>query len=86
MSDNYGKVVQVIGPTVDVEFDSDKLPEILNALDTENGGKRLVLEVAHGRAQAFLGDAEVVGQGLGEAVLGHGAREQALPESTPLIN
>jgi F-type H+-transporting ATPase subunit beta len=29
---NIGKIVQVIGPTVDVEFDSDKLPPILNAL------------------------------------------------------
>jgi F-type H+-transporting ATPase subunit beta len=29
---NIGKIVQVIGPTVDVEFPSDRLPEILNAL------------------------------------------------------
>jgi F-type H+-transporting ATPase subunit beta len=29
---NIGKITQVIGPTVDVEFDSDKLPEIYNAL------------------------------------------------------
>ena len=40
-----GKVVQVIGAVVDVQFDGD-LPPILNALDTDNNGKRLVLEVA----------------------------------------
>jgi F-type H+-transporting ATPase subunit beta len=40
-----GKIVQVIGAVVDVQFDGD-LPPILNALDTENNGKRLVLEVA----------------------------------------
>ena len=40
-----GKVRQVIGAVVDVQF-SEYLPEILNALETENQGKRLVLEVA----------------------------------------
>jgi F-type H+-transporting ATPase subunit beta len=42
---NVGKITQVIGAVVDVQFDSD-LPNILNALETDNGGKRLVLEVA----------------------------------------
>ncbi|MEO0720389.1 MAG: F0F1 ATP synthase subunit beta, partial [Pseudomonadota bacterium] len=46
MSDKpVGKVTQVIGAVVDVAFE-DHLPEILNALETENGGNRLVLEVA----------------------------------------
>ena len=40
-----GKVTQVIGAVVDVQFDG-ALPAILNALETENNGKRLVLEVA----------------------------------------
>ena len=40
-----GKVTQVIGAVVDVQFE-DKLPAILNALETTNNGKRLVLEVA----------------------------------------
>jgi F-type H+-transporting ATPase subunit beta len=40
-----GKVTQIIGAVVDVHFE-DKLPEILNALDTTNNGKKLVLEVA----------------------------------------
>ena len=40
-----GKVTQVIGAVVDVQFEG-ALPAILNALETENNGKRLVLEVA----------------------------------------
>ena len=40
-----GRVSQVIGAVVDVAFD-DHLPAILNALETENNGNRLVLEVA----------------------------------------
>jgi len=40
-----GKVTQVIGAVVDVQFE-DGLPAILNALETENNGKKLVLEVA----------------------------------------
>jgi len=40
-----GRVSQVIGAVVDVEFDGD-LPSILNALETYNNGSRLVLEVA----------------------------------------
>ncbi len=40
-----GQVRQVMGAVVDVQF-ADQLPEILNALETENHGNRLVLEVA----------------------------------------
>ncbi len=40
-----GKVTQVIGAVVDVQFEGD-LPEILNALHAENQGKTLILEVA----------------------------------------
>ena len=42
---NVGKISQVTGAVVDVQFDGD-LPEILNALHTRNEGKILVLEVA----------------------------------------
>ena len=42
---SMGHVRQVLGAVVDVQFD-DKLPEILNALETQNHGNRLVLEVA----------------------------------------
>ncbi|MFM2129377.1 MAG: synthase subunit beta [Pseudomonadota bacterium] len=40
-----GRITQVIGAVVDVQFDGD-LPPILNALECQNAGKRLVLEVA----------------------------------------
>jgi F-type H+/Na+-transporting ATPase subunit beta len=40
-----GYITQVIGAVVDVKFDGH-MPEILNALETENNGNRLVLEVA----------------------------------------
>ncbi len=45
MANAVGKVTQVIGAVVDVQFE-DHLPEILNALETDNNGNRLVLEVA----------------------------------------
>ena len=45
MAEAKGKVTQVIGAVVDVQFDG-ALPAILNALETDNNGKRLVLEVA----------------------------------------
>ncbi|MGC8202024.1 F0F1 ATP synthase subunit beta [Aliiroseovarius sp. PTFE2010] len=45
MANAKGKITQVIGAVVDVQFE-DELPEILNALETDNNGKRLVLEVA----------------------------------------
>src|SRR3990167_3414528 len=40
-----GQISQIIGAVVDVSFEGE-LPEIFNALETENQGKRLVLEVA----------------------------------------
>src|SRR6201747_1590559 len=40
-----GRITQVIGAVVDVQFEGH-LPAILNALETQNGGNRLVLEVA----------------------------------------
>ncbi|MEO9824690.1 MAG: F0F1 ATP synthase subunit beta [Paracoccaceae bacterium] len=45
MANAKGKITQVIGAVVDVQFD-DHLPEILNALETDNHGNRLILEVA----------------------------------------
>jgi F-type H+/Na+-transporting ATPase subunit beta len=44
-ANNTGKVTQVLGAVVDVQFDCE-LPYILNALECDNGGNRLVLEVA----------------------------------------
>ncbi len=44
-SNQTGRVAQVIGAVVDVKFDGE-LPAILNALETDNHGNRLILEVA----------------------------------------
>ena len=41
-----GKIVQVLGPVVDVEFESGKLPMIKDALEVNMNGKRLVMEVS----------------------------------------
>src|ERR1044071_1146269 len=56
---NQGKIIQVIGPVVDVEFPAGKLPRILNALTVSNPSiskekDNLVLEVA-----AHLGESIV---------------------------
>jgi F-type H+/Na+-transporting ATPase subunit beta len=45
MENKVGRISQVIGAVVDVHFEGD-LPPILNALETDNQGRRLVLEVA----------------------------------------
>ncbi len=42
---NYGKIVQVMGPVVDVAFEG-KLPRIKDALEVQNGDKKAVMEVA----------------------------------------
>ncbi len=43
---HVGKITQVIAAVVDVQFEEGQLPAIYNALETENNGKNLVLEVA----------------------------------------
>ena len=45
MAQLKGRVAQITGAVVDVEFDAG-LPDILNALETKNGDQKLVLEVA----------------------------------------
>ena len=45
MAKNTGRITQVIGAVVDVQFDGH-LPAMLNALETDNNGNRLVLEVS----------------------------------------
>ena len=45
MDNKFGKVEQIIGAVVDVKFEG-QLPEILTALECDNSGNRLVLEVA----------------------------------------
>ncbi len=85
MADNYGKVVQVIGPTVDVRFDSDHLPAILNALvveDPARGERGLTVEVAQ-----HLGDDVVrcvAMDGTDGLVRGMRVRDTGSPISVPV--
>ena len=54
MEGNRGKILQVLGPVVDVQFENGSLPKIYDALTVENGGETQVLE-----ALKHLGDGAV---------------------------
>ena len=43
---NIGKVVQIVGAVVDIRFDKEKLPDLLNAIEIDNNGTKIVAEVA----------------------------------------
>jgi F-type H+-transporting ATPase subunit beta len=76
-----GHVTQVIGAVVDVKFDGD-LPEILNALETDNGGNRLVLEVAQ-----HLGENSVrcIAMDISEGLIrGQPVRDTGAPITVPV--
>ncbi len=51
---NIGTVIQVIGPVLDIEFEDGCLPNLLNAIEIENDGSKIVCEVAQ-----HLGDSVV---------------------------
>ena len=53
MAQNIGKISQIMGAVVDVKFDGE-LPQMLNALEVDNRGERLILEVAQ-----HLGESQV---------------------------
>jgi F-type H+-transporting ATPase subunit beta len=46
MDKHIGIVTQVIGPVLDIEFDEEHLPKLLNAIEIDHDGKKIVLEVA----------------------------------------
>ena len=46
MENNIGKVIQIIGPVVDIRFEGGKLPNLLDAVEIEYDGKTVVCEVA----------------------------------------
>lgn len=47
MSEKHvGEVVQVIGPVLDIRFAHDELPALLNAIEVDNKGAKLIVEVA----------------------------------------
>ncbi len=76
-----GKITQVMGPVVDVQFEGD-LPPILNALETENQGSRLVLEVAQHLGENAVRTIAMDGtEGL---VRGHDVRDTGDPIAVPV--
>ena len=78
---NVGKITQIIGAVVDVQFESD-LPNILNALECNNQGKRLVLEVAQ-----HLGEGTVRTVAMDSTdglVRGHEVTDTGAPISVPV--
>ncbi len=76
-----GQITQVMGPVVDVQFEGD-LPSILNALETENQGNKLILEVAqHLGENAVRTIAMDSTEGL---VRGHDVRDTGAPISVPV--
>ena len=46
MEKNIGKVVQIIGPVLDIRFENGHLPNLLNAIEIEHEGRKIVCEVA----------------------------------------
>ena len=46
MENNIGKIVQVIGPVVDIRFNQDNLPKLLNAIEIEKNDEIIIVEVA----------------------------------------
>ncbi|KAF2196705.1 alpha-glucan branching enzyme [Delitschia confertaspora ATCC 74209] len=77
-----GKIHQVIGAVVDVKFDTEQLPPILNALTTENNGQKLTLEVAQHLGQNVVRCIAMDGtEGL---VRGRKATDTGAPISIPV--
>ena len=46
MEKNIGRVVQIIGPVLDIKFENGRLPDLLNAIEITHEGKTVVCEVA----------------------------------------
>ena len=81
---SFGKIVQVMGPSVDIRFEPENLPEILNAIEIENPvtKSKLVLEVAQ-----HVGDNTVRCIALASTdglVRGMKARDTKAPISVPV--
>lgn len=81
---NVGKIIQVVGVVVDVEFPKDNLPAIYNALEAELNGKKVLFEVAQ-----HLDDSTVRAISLASTdglKRGHEVRDQGAPISVPVGN
>jgi ATP synthase F1 beta subunit len=77
-----GKIHQVIGAVVDVKFDGERLPAILNALYTDNNGTKLTLEVSQHLGESVVRCIAMDGtEGL---VRGHKATDTGAPIRIPV--
>ncbi len=83
MSQNIGKIVQVIGPVVDIVYDGDNLPQLLNAIEIpREGDESLVVEVSQ-----HIGDERVRCIAMGSTdglVRGMDAIDTGAPISVPV--
>jgi F-type H+-transporting ATPase subunit beta len=78
---SVGRITQVLGAVVDVQFEGE-LPEILNALTTENQGQTLVLEVAQHLGESTLRC--VAMDSTDGLVRGHKVVDTGVPIQTPV--
>ncbi len=83
MTQNTGKIIQVLGAVVDVQFDmKSSLPDIMNALETNNNGKKLILEVAQHLGEGIVRTIAMdVTEGL---VRGEEVKDTGNPISVPV--
>ena len=82
---NIGTVIQVTGPVLDIRFADGRLPDLLNAIEIDNQGKKLVVEVAQligdnvARCIAMSSTDGLVRAGRGYRQPHHRARGRGLP-------
>jgi len=82
VSKQTGKVIQVVGPVLDIRFQAGELPELYNAIDVNFDGKKLVAEVAQ-----HIGDDVVRAIAMGSTdglVRGTEATDTGAPISVPV--
>ena len=79
---HIGKLVQIMGPVVDIRFDEGELPRLLNAVTIEHNGKKLTVEVAQ-----LIGDnvARCIAMGATDALVrGMEAVDTGSPITVPV--
>ena len=69
---NKGRIHQIIGPVIDIKFREDEMPELLNAVDIDYDGRRIVTEVAQhiGRGMEAVDTGAPIQVPVGNEVLG----------------
>ncbi|MGO1468538.1 MAG: F0F1 ATP synthase subunit beta [Tissierella sp.] len=82
MERSVGNIVQVIGPVVDIRFDEESLPELLNAIEIEKNDETIIVEVAQ-----HLGDDTVRCISMGDTdglIRGMECRDTGSPITVPV--